>query len=63
MATSHMILGPNDEGNNSGGYLVVRRVDYVEYLTGKISELPHRRFVLKPEAEIHCIHRNRGPYG
>jgi hypothetical protein len=58
-----MILKPADEGNNSGGYLVVKRIDYVKYLTGKIGELPHRRFVLYLQAEIHCVYLNRGRYG
>jgi hypothetical protein len=62
-STAWMILEPGDEGNHSGGYLVVERIDYVKYLTGQIGELPHRRFILRPEAETHCVYRNRSPYG
>lgn len=62
-STQWMILEPDDEGNNTGGYLVVKRTDYVKYLTGKIGELSHRRFVLRPEAEVHCVYLNRGRYG
>lgn len=59
MTSPWMILAPLAEGNHSYMYLVVERVEYVAYLTGRSASFSSRSFMFKPDAEANCLHRNR----
>lgn len=62
MPATHRVLAPADEGNFTGGYVVVEHTKYVAYLAGRVGDHEGRKFTFQQEAETHCAYKNLPPF-